>query len=344
MSPHGWGQPYDAYYAETSEKYLACECAVMLEVIENIKQATQPLVIDTTGSVIYLERPILDQIKSLTKVVYLQESENHVTKLYERYITNPKPVYWGKSYAPLGGEKPDEAMKRCFLELRKLFRTLSSTGAYPHSLSTPSCCRCDMGKVDARLPSYRSMKILFITSNRLGDAVLSQVCWRGWFGNIPMRASRLSAAPMFGSVCAVPNLERLIILEKQTWNRHWLGLWRECVGTRWDMVIDFRNSIVSRLLRSKLSAYGGQHSGQHKVVEHAAILGISLSPAPHVWLDAAAEAEAAKLIPLDRKILALARRQLGVQTMADWKFRSSGTTFDGNRRSTGRSRHHGCGR
>jgi lipopolysaccharide export system permease protein len=150
------------------------------------------------------------------------------------------------------------------------------------------------------------MKILFITSNRLGDAVLSTGLLAWMVEQYPDAQITIACGPYAsGLFRAVPRLERLIILKKQTWNRHWIGLWRECVGTRWDLVVDLRNSIVSRLLRAKRRAYGGKHAGQHKVIEHGLVLGANPPPAPHVWLDAAAEDEAARILPKDRPILAL---------------------------------------
>ena len=74
------------------------------------------------------------------------------------------------------------------------------------------------------------MKLLFITSTRLGDAVLST-------GLLDYLLSRggVSTTLVCGSVSAeifecVPGLERLIILEKKPGKRHWWTLWHETVG------------------------------------------------------------------------------------------------------------------
>ncbi len=150
------------------------------------------------------------------------------------------------------------------------------------------------------------MKILFITSNRLGDAVLSTGLLSWLDKTYPDARFTIACGPYAsGLFRAVPRLDRLIILKKQTWNRHWIGLWRECFGTRWDLIVDLRNSIVSRLLRADRRFYGGNHSGQHKVMEHAVALGISPPPAPCIWLDEAAQNDAEHIIPADRPILAL---------------------------------------
>ena len=112
------GQPFDPQYPDTSRKYLACERAVMLNIIERLRSDPyKPLVIDTTGSVIYSGEDVTEQLKALTRVVYFCASERHVAKLFERYIANPKPVIWGDSFQPLPGEVPAETLKRCYPNL-----------------------------------------------------------------------------------------------------------------------------------------------------------------------------------------------------------------------------------
>jgi len=150
------------------------------------------------------------------------------------------------------------------------------------------------------------MKILFITSNRVGDAVLSTGLLAWLAGRYPEGAFTIACGPYAASLFrAVPRLERLIVLEKKSWNRHWLGLWKACFGARWDLIVDLRDSIVSRLLRADKRMFRTRSRGQHKVIENAAVLGISPPPSPHIWLDAQAEKNAARLLPATRPLLAL---------------------------------------
>lgn len=151
------------------------------------------------------------------------------------------------------------------------------------------------------------MNILFITSNRVGDAVLSTGLLRWLSDQYPSARITIACGP-FGSGLfrAVPNLSRLIIIRKLSWNRHWLSLWRACAGTDWDLIIDLRNSIISRLLRAKTRAYAPRMPHAHKVVEIAATLNLKPAPAPKIWLDQAAEAAADTILPREGTILALA--------------------------------------
>ena len=96
------------------------------------------------------------------------------------------------------------------------------------------------------------MKGLFITSTRIGDAVLSTGILNKVIQLHPSIditvACGPAAAPIF---LEMPNLKNLICMEKKVFSLHWLDLWKICIGTRWDIIVDLRNSPVSRMLFAK---------------------------------------------------------------------------------------------
>lgn len=142
-------------------------------------------------------------------------------------------------------------------------------------------------------------RILFITSNRLGDAVLSTGLLDHLTRTYPEARLTIACGPLPAPLFrAVPGLERLIPLAKRSYARHWLRLWLECVGTRWDLVVDLRNSAVGRLVPARRRAFHAKAARpMHKVEENAAVLGLSPPPAPRLWIDAAAREQADALIP-----------------------------------------------
>jgi len=149
------------------------------------------------------------------------------------------------------------------------------------------------------------MNVLFITANRVGDAVLSTGVLAHLVERYPAARFTIACGPYAaGLFRAVPRLERIIVLEKKSWNRHWLGLWAACAGLRWDVVVDLRDSAVSRLLHAKKRYVRRARPGQHKVIENATTLGLDPPPAPHIWLDAEASKQAAVLLPAARALLA----------------------------------------
>jgi lipopolysaccharide export system permease protein len=153
-----------------------------------------------------------------------------------------------------------------------------------------------------------SLKILFITSNSLGDAVLSTGLL-GWLVDKYPKATITVAcgplpAPLFRSV---PQVRKVIELTKRPRAGHWRRLWWQTAGTRWDIVVDLRQSLVSRLILARKRYIWKRHPVRvHKVTELAAVLRVLPLPAPRLWQTETDAAEAAKLVPPGGLVLALA--------------------------------------
>lgn len=112
------GQPYDVQYPEASRKYLDFEGEALEGVLSKIERSRHPgVVIDTTGSVIYLGNGILNRLSVLTRVVYLDTPESVKKEMFELYKADPKPVIWGGSFSKANGETDMEALARCYPEL-----------------------------------------------------------------------------------------------------------------------------------------------------------------------------------------------------------------------------------
>ena len=112
------GQPYESRYEETSGKYIACEKEVMQNVVARLRdQASPPLVIDTTGSVIYVGDDVIEALRQSARVIYLEAPTGHIDALFARYLAEPKPVIWGDAYAPRTGESPQDCLRRCYTDL-----------------------------------------------------------------------------------------------------------------------------------------------------------------------------------------------------------------------------------
>lgn len=144
------------------------------------------------------------------------------------------------------------------------------------------------------------MQVLFITSSRLGDAVLSTGLLAHISRHYPQARFTIACGPLPASLFeGLPGLSRVVALEKQKYNRHWLKLWREVVATRWDMVVDLRNSAVSRLVLARSRYIYGRHidSSRHKVEQNAAVMRLDDVPAPRIWISGDQRARAESLLP-----------------------------------------------
>ena len=119
------------------------------------------------------------------------------------------------------------------------------------------------------------LRILFITSNRIGDAVLSSALLGYLVDRYPGArftiASGPASAPLFE---AVPGLERLIPMLKRRWGGHWLSLWADTVTIAWDMVVDFRASIFAwTVISRERRVYRYNHALGHRLRHPRGVLG-----------------------------------------------------------------------
>jgi lipopolysaccharide export system permease protein len=159
------------------------------------------------------------------------------------------------------------------------------------------------------------MNILFITSSRIGDAVLSTGLLKYLHDEYPSAFFTIACGPLCASLFeGVPNLKNIYPVKKEKHHKHWLKLWKKIVGTQWDIVVDLRNSAVSRLVFAKKRYIFGPHIDKslHKVEQNAAVLKIfEAPPAPHLWFTADQAQKAAIFIPSGAPVL-------GVGPTANW--------------------------
>ena len=109
----GW--PDDAGYGQREAEYLTEEIGALDEVLSELeKDAGGPLVLDTTGSVIYSPNHLLMRLRRTMTVVNLAASQSEQQLLVDRYLLDPKPVLWRGAFQPIGGESPHDAVARCY--------------------------------------------------------------------------------------------------------------------------------------------------------------------------------------------------------------------------------------
>ncbi|NQV82681.1 MAG: glycosyltransferase family 9 protein [Rhodospirillales bacterium] len=152
------------------------------------------------------------------------------------------------------------------------------------------------------------MKILFITSTRVGDAILSSGLLAHLIANHPEARITIAcgpaAAPLFG---AVPNLDRVIVLDKMLFSMHWVAMWSLVVGTVWDVVVDLRNTPMTYpLVAKRRYRLSRKKPPGHRVEQLAAVMGLfDRPPDPKVWISDQARGAAISLIPDGPPVLAI---------------------------------------
>lgn len=149
------------------------------------------------------------------------------------------------------------------------------------------------------------MRLLFITSTRIGDAVLSSGLLAHLIQNSPecrvTIACGVDAVPVFE---AVPGIERIIPIKKYPVGMHWPQLWLKLVAKRWNIVVDLRSSLISWLLiANQRLVLHRKKENVHRVVEIGSLVDSAKIPAPCLWIPQASKLSANAVLPKDKFIV-----------------------------------------
>jgi heptosyltransferase III len=149
------------------------------------------------------------------------------------------------------------------------------------------------------------MRILFISSNRIGDAVISTGLLDHLIQTYPRcRITIACGRAAEGVFARMPNRERTIIMDKLPYHLHWLPLWRDVVGTLWDLVVDLRGSALAFLVRTRRRAVMRRLPGR-KIDQLGALLRLDPPPLPVVWTALDDRLRAANLLTVNRPVIGL---------------------------------------
>jgi heptosyltransferase-3 len=149
------------------------------------------------------------------------------------------------------------------------------------------------------------MRVLFVSANRIGDAVITCGVLDHLIRTHPECRITVACGPAAAGVFArMPNRERTIPFEKRRFDLHWLQLWRQVVLTRWDLVVDLRGSGLAYTIPARRRAVRRPLPGR-MFEQYAAVLEISPAPLPVVWTAAEDRAVAARLLPTGGPVIGL---------------------------------------
>ncbi len=152
------------------------------------------------------------------------------------------------------------------------------------------------------------MKILFITSGSIGDAIISPGVLSPLMDCYPEAKFTIAVGPAAVTLfSACPQVERTVTIRKKPWNRHWLELWQAVRREKWDIVVDLRGSLLSYFLHAKARYifHKGDQS-KSKSEQLAGLLGLDRIPPTRLWSSDEAKAKATLLMPKDRQIIVIA--------------------------------------
>jgi ADP-heptose:LPS heptosyltransferase len=152
------------------------------------------------------------------------------------------------------------------------------------------------------------LRLLYLTSTRLGDAVLSTGLLAHLLDRHPGAEVTVACGPVPAPLFrAVPGLRRVLAVDKRPWAGHWLKLWSQCVTSTWDLVVDLRGSALAYLVAAQARRVLGKgRRTLHRVEELAALAPEAKAPPPpRLWFAADDLKTSAELVPAGRPVLAL---------------------------------------
>lgn len=89
------GFPYEESYSAREAEYLALESSLTAKAFEG-KCGNR--ILDTTGSVIYLDKATREKLAKDSVIVHIQAGPNNLRRLEKLYFKSPKPLIWNGVY------------------------------------------------------------------------------------------------------------------------------------------------------------------------------------------------------------------------------------------------------
>jgi len=113
------GEPFSQGYSKAESLYLKLEDEVLTFICDELENCRreEAVVVDTTGSLIYHNKVLLNRLRKLVRTVHLNLPDKKHKELFEAYLIEPKPVIWKGKYLPLERESKQKTLRRCYSEL-----------------------------------------------------------------------------------------------------------------------------------------------------------------------------------------------------------------------------------
>lgn len=150
------------------------------------------------------------------------------------------------------------------------------------------------------------MRILFITSSRIGEAVISCGILEHLRKLHPTARFTVACGPAAAGIFSnLPSLERLILINNSGGDFQWLRLWTKLVSNFWDIAVDVRGSGIIRFIAAGQRKIIGNVIPGRRYQQLAAAMDFSPAPLPVIWTSAADREKAERLLPSGAPIIGL---------------------------------------
>lgn len=147
---------------------------------------------------------------------------------------------------------------------------------------------------------------LFVTSNRLGDAVLTTGALYHLLETEPDVPITVICGHLSADIyAAIPGVERVIAISKRKRSLHWWDAFKQLKFRYWHRIVDYRGSPLSILPARHRHIWRGSSSNIHKAIANAHVIGVD-HPLPPKIIAHNKEPEALSHLQQNDRILAIA--------------------------------------
>jgi ADP-heptose:LPS heptosyltransferase len=152
------------------------------------------------------------------------------------------------------------------------------------------------------------MNLLFITSTRLGDAIISTTVLNQVLEQHPQARVTIACgclpAVLFEDL---PNLENLIVITKKKLAQHWAALWYKTITKPWDLAIDLRGSALTYcLFAHKRIIWRSPTATKTRHEQLLDLIGVQKGVVPKVWISPKRVKRIQSILPIQTPVIAIA--------------------------------------
>ncbi|MBL4906859.1 MAG: hypothetical protein JKX94_05350, partial [Sneathiella sp.] len=118
-------------------------------------------------------------------------------------------------------------------------------------------------------------RTLFVTSNRLGDAVLTTGALHHLLETEPDVPITVVCGHLSSDIyAAIPGVEQVVAISKQKYSLHWLNAVSNLKFRFWHRIVDYRGSPLSFLPARHRHIWKGGSDDIHKAIANARVIGV----------------------------------------------------------------------
>ena len=96
---HWLGYPDQLDYQAKAAEYLRHEND-SLEVAIDFVNSHQKTVIDSSGSMIFCKKDLINKLREHSPIIYLESDKSFYQKITTNFVNDPKPIIWSNHYKP----------------------------------------------------------------------------------------------------------------------------------------------------------------------------------------------------------------------------------------------------